>query len=227
MLRVHAAIAYSAQHRPPCAVAEQHHIIAALLQPPAEVPCACGRVKLAQQSADARVPDRADDRLQLLCAQKRFVLRLAQVKAVAVDEFLRHGVDQVRDVAVGVHRLTNAGRADLLQLFGQCQLHDSAVDAAVVRRAARACAAEDDMVEAVNGIRLGRLAVGGGVRHHVAADHDGDRTPRQRLPQLPQVFRVCDVDRKILRENVDVKLVCHGHRGDLSPDAVGLGALGP
>ena len=101
-------------------------------------------------------------------------------------------------------------------------------DAGVIRRCGvRFGAAEDHVVEGVDGVRLRRLAVGGGVGHHVAAHHDGDAAVRKRLTQLPQVGGVGDVHRKILGEDVDVELVGHGHGRDAAADTGGLGPLGP
>ena len=83
------------------------------------------------------------------------------------------------------------------------------------------------MVKRVDGIRLHGLSVRRRVRDNVAADHDGHLPPWECLAQLAQVSGIGDVHREILREDVDIELIGHGHRRDAAADAVGLRALRP
>ena len=227
VLGVQTAVGRGAQHLAADAVAQQHELVAAVHQTAAHGGGRGGEDPL-KQGVCPFLRAGAGDEGQILGPQHRLVLRLPQVQSLPVDELLRHGVDEVGYIPVGVHRLPDAGGADLLQLGRQRQLHHMAGDAAVVRRlGARLGAAEDHMVEGVDGVRRGRFAVGGGVGYHVAAHHDGYAPSRKCLPQTAQVVGIGDVHREILREKVDVELVGHGHGRDAAADAGGLCALGP
>ena len=171
---------------------------------------------------------RGGQEAQVLGAENGLVLGLAEVQAAAIDELLHRGIDEVGDVAVGIHRLADAGGADLLQLGRERQLQHLAGDAAVIRRlGVRLGAAEDHVVEGVDGVRRDGLFVGRGVEHHVAAHHDGHAAAREGGAQLVEVLRVGDVHREVLREDADVEHVGHGHGGDAPAQAVGLGLFGP
>ena len=225
VLAVQTAVGRSAQHRA-VRVPADHHIVAAALQKLRQA-LRRGAGQHGTQEGGG-LPDVSGDEGQVLRPQHGLVLGLAEVQALTVDELLHRGVDEVGHVAVGIHRLANAGGADLLQLGRQRQLHHVPGNAGIVGlHRVRLGAAEDNVVEGVDGIRLGRLLVGRGVDHHVAAHHDGHAAPRERLAQLAQVLRVGDVHREVLREDVNVELVRHGHGYDAAADAVGLGALGP
>ena len=53
-----------------------------------------------------------------------------------------------------------------------------------------------------------------------------DYTPEQ-LAELPEIVRVRDVDRDLVREEIDVEIPRDGHVDDLPADEVGLRFLGP
>ena len=207
-------------------VPEDHDVVAVLLQLSAQGGGGGNGEHGAQEFF--RCLRRGGQEAEILRAQHGLVLRLPQVQATAVDELLHRRVDEVGDVPVGVHRLADAGGADLLQLGRQRQLHHPSGDAAVIRRLrVRLRAAEHHMVEGVDGIGGDGLFIGRGVEHHVAAHHDGHAAAGEGLPQRPQVVGVGDVHREILREDAHMEHVRHGHGGDAPPQAVGLGLFRP
>ena len=166
-------------------------------------------------------------KIQILRPQQGLVLRLPQIQPPPIDELLHRRIHQIADVPVGVHRLPDAGGADLLQRLRQRQLQYLAVNAAVAAPGLLTGPAEDDVVKGMDGVRLHGLAIGGGVSHHVTSHGDGHLPSGEGLPQPMEVLRVGDVHREILREDLHMELVRHRHGGNAPPDAVGLGALGP
>ena len=227
MLGIHAAIGGRPQHRLVLPIGQQQHIIAALAQRPQHRLCGGGRQSPAQHCVQALLLRSAGDKLQILRPQHGLIQRLPQIQAVAVDKFLGHGVNKMGDIPVSVHRLPDAGGADLLQLLWQGQLQHLAADAAVIPDHIGAGPAEYHMVEAMDGIRLRGLAIRGGVGHHVAAHHNGYLPSRERPAQSAQIFGVGNIHREILREDMHIKFIRHRHGRNLPPDAVGLGALRP
>ena len=206
-------------------MAQQQHIVSGALQGPQQALGPGGGAPV-QQRLQLPVLRAAGDKLQILCAQNRLILGLPQIQAVAIDEFLGHRIDQMGDVPVGVHRLPDAGGADLLQFLRQRQLQHMAAYAPIIRRHSPR-PAEDHMVKAVDGVCLRGLLIGGGMGHHIAAHHNGYLPPREGLSQTAQVLGVGDIHRKVLRENMHIEFIRHRHGGNLPPDAVGLGALRP
>ena len=95
VLRVKAAVRRRTERAPALAAAQQHHLIVARTQAREQGGGLRGRIDLLQELF--HLPPRTGDRdkLQILRVQNGLILRLAQVQAMAVDELLRHGVDQV------------------------------------------------------------------------------------------------------------------------------------
>ena len=110
---------------------------------------------------------------------------------------------------------------------GQLQLRRPAGDEAPVPLAGPLPPAENDVVKGVDGVLRRGLAVGGRICHHVAAHHNGHLPARESPAQGGEVVRVGDVDREVLREDMDMELVRCGDGGDAAADAVGLGLLRP
>ena len=148
-----------------------------------------------------------------------------------MDIVLNGGVDEVGDVPAQVDVLADAGGADVLQVGGQLQVDDLAGDVGDVHvfhhLVMGGGAAEDDVVEMVDRAGLGFGLVGGGACHHVGAHSEVDLPAAEDLAQAAQVIRVCQVHRDIVGEEVDVKLVGHGHADDLAAHQGRLGLLGP
>ena len=93
---------------------------------------------------------------------------------------------------------------------GQLKLNHLAGDGQAAGQLGFPRPAEDDMVHLVDGIR-GRLGpIGGGVKHHVAPHHHVNLLRWEQLRQPPQVGGVGDVDRNIVREQVNMKIPGHG-----------------
>ena len=88
-------------------------------------------------------------------------------------------------------------------------------------------AAEDDVVEVVDGAGLWLGFVGGGVSHHVGPHGKVQLPAGKDLAQAVQIVAVGKVHRDIMGEEVHVKLVGHGHTDDLAAQQGGLGLLGP
>ena len=114
---------------------------------------------------------------------------------------------------------------------GQLELEHLPQDAGEVRvdlpALGVAGAAEDDVVQMVDGAGRGRGLVGGGTRHHVGPHRQIQRLPREHLPQAVQVGGGGQVHREVVGEEIHVELVRHGHADNLPPDERGLGLLGP
>ena len=85
--------------------------------------------------------------------------------------------------------------------------------------------AEDDVVHGVDGPVPGRVLVGGGVGHHVAARHQVHLLIGEQLPQALEVCGVGDVHRDLVGEQVHVEVPGDGQVDDLPADQVGLGLL--
>lgn len=62
---------------------------------------------------------------------------------------------------------------------------------------------------------------------HVGARHDIDLLLRKDLPQPLQIRRIGDIDGDIVREQMDVKFIGHGHIDDLPAHQMGLGLFRP
>ena len=170
----------------------------------------------------------------LIGMDHRLILRFTQIEAVLVDELLHCRVNQVGDVAVEVDVFTDTGRTDVLQMGRQGQLDHLAGDErerrAVMLSLVALLAAdppEHDMVHRMDRIRRRSRTIGGGVAHHVAADHNIKLLAGEHPAQAAQVSGVGDVDRHIIREQLDMQLVGNRHADNLPPDQVGLGLFGP
>ena len=62
---------------------------------------------------------------------------------------------------------------------------------------------------------------------HVGSHNDIEFFCREHLPQAAQIRRVRDVDRRVVREQMDIKLVRDGHVYDLAAHQMRLGLLRP
>ena len=187
LVGIQAAEGGEAQGRAGVPPAEHHQVVPRLFCLPAELPGLGpaaqhgGAQLLLQLRRQLQTPDEH----QVLRAEHRLVLGLPQVQAPQIDELLGHRVHQIGDVPALIDGLPDAGGADLLQVGGQGQLRHMAGDAAVVRpRPPLDVPAEDDVVEGVDGVLPGLLAVGGGPRHHVAAHHHGHLPAREGPAQV-------------------------------------------
>ena len=170
-------------------------------------------------------------KIQISRPDQLLVLRFPQVQAVAVDEVLYCRIDQVGDVPAQVDVFPDAGRADILQVSGELQLDDLAADAAQVRvdlvAFGIAGAAEDDVVQRVNGARCGGCFVGRGIGDYVGS-HRQIGPPAAADPlQSFQIGGGGQVHGNVVGEEIHIELVGHGHADDLPPDQGGLGLLGP
>ena len=159
------------------------------------------------------------------------VLGLPQVQAVAEDEILHRGVDEVGDVPPQVDVLPDAGGADVLQMGGELQLDDRSLNGAEVRvdlpALGVAGAAEDDVVQGVDGAGCGRRFIGRGVCHYVGTDSQIQLPPGEHLPQAVQVGGSCQVHGNVVGEQIHVEFIGHGHTDDLPPHQGRLGLFGP
>ena len=166
------------------------------------------------------------DKFQIACADDLLVLRFAQVQAVAENEVLHRGIDQVGDVAAQIDVLADAGGTDVLQMGGQLQLQHLARDAVQIRvnlvSLRVAGAAEDHMVQRVDRAVHRRYLVGRGVCHHVAAHGEVQFPSLEYVPQPLEVLRRGKVHGNVMGEKVHVKHVRHGHAGDLPANQGGL-----
>ena len=62
---------------------------------------------------------------------------------------------------------------------------------------------------------------------HVGARHDINLLLRKDLPQPLQIRRIGDIDGDIVGEQMDIKLIGHGHIDDLPAHQMGLGLFRP
>ena len=145
-----------------------------------------------------------------------------------VNVFLDYRVDEAGNIAVVINIFTDLRGADVLQFLRELQLHDFSGDLLVnLRRVCFTRASEDDVVEGMDGILLRILLVGARVVDHVGPHNDIEFFCREHLPQAAQIRRVRDVDRRVVREQMDIKLVRDGHVYDLAAHQVRLGLLRP
>ena len=145
-----------------------------------------------------------------------------------VNVFLDYRVDEAGNIAVVINVFTDLRGADILQLLRELQLHDFSGDLLVnLRRMCLTRAPEDDVVEGMDGILLRILLVGARVVDHVGSHNDIEFFRREHLPQAAQIRRVRDVDRRVVREQMNIKLIRDGHVYDLSAHQMRLGLLRP
>ena len=129
-----------------------------------------------------------------------------------VNVFLDYRVDEAGNIAVVINIFTDLRGADILQLLRELQLLDFSGDLLVnLRRMCLTRAPEDDVVEGMDGILLRILLVGARVVDHVGSHNDIEFFRREHLPQAAQIRRVRDVDRRVVREQMNIKLIRDGH----------------
>ena len=118
-----------------------------------------------------------------------------------VNVFLDYRIDEAGNIAVVINIFTDLRGADILQLLRELQLHDFSGDLLVnLRRVCLTRAPEDDMVEGMDGILLRILLVGARVVDHVGSHNDIEFFRREHLLQPPQVRRIRDIYRRVVRE---------------------------
>ena len=145
-----------------------------------------------------------------------------------VNIFLDYRVDEAGNIAVVINIFTDLRGADVLQLLRELQLHDFSDDLLVnFRRMCLSRTAEDNMVEGMDGIFFRFLLVGACVVDNVGSHNDIEFLRREHLSQATQIRRVRDVDRRVVREQMDIKLVRDGHVYDLAAHQVRLGLFRP
>ena len=88
-------------------------------------------------------------------------------------------------------------------------------------------AAENNVIEVVDGAGRRRCPVGGGVGYHVRAHRQVQLPPCKDLPQAVQIQRRGQVYRDVVREEINVKYIRHRHAHDLPPNQRGLSLFGP
>ncbi len=156
------------------------------------------------------------------------IFRLPQIQPLMVDILLDHRIDEAGDIPVLINVLPDLSGADVLQALGQLQLLHLSGDAFIdLSRPGVTGPAEDQMVEAMDGIFLWLLFIGAGVMDHVRSRHDIDLLLRKDLPKPLKIRRIGDIDGDIVGKQVDIKLIGHGHIDDLPAHQMGLGLFRP
>ena len=118
-----------------------------------------------------------------------------------VNIFLDYRVDEAGNIAVVINIFTDLRGADILQLLRELQLHDFPPDLLIyLRWMFFTRAAEDDVVEGMNGILLRLLFIGACVVDHVGSHNDIEFFRREHLLQPPQICRIRDIYRRVVRE---------------------------
>ena len=116
LVGVQAAEAGEAQRLPALLPAQQQQVVPQPPQAPAQIPGVGPARQHRARQQGLRLLRQLQAALegQILHPQQGLVLGLPEVEAPAVDELLGHGVDEVGDVPALVHRLPDAGGADVL-----------------------------------------------------------------------------------------------------------------
>ena len=158
--------------------------------------------------------------------------RLSHIQTVFKNIVLRDRIDQVGDVSAGVNVFADSGRADILKMLREMQIDDLAADR--ITCLARGgvpplvrTAFEDDMIQRMNRILPRLHAVAGSVFDDIAARDKIELFAREQLFELRKVCRIGNVDRKIVRKNIDVFFIGDRHAHDLAALQARLRLFGP
>ena len=167
--------------------------------------------------------------------------RFPEIQIVGIDEVLGHRVYESGNIPVLIDILPDPGGTHILVEFIQPQMEDLSPDLLfrglflfLPGRSIRvpvgifpSLPLEYDMVHRMDGIFRRLQPVSRGIFHHIGSHSQVQFLVGKDCLQFPDIFRVGDVHRQVLREGIDVLHIRHGHVHDFPAHEPGLGVFRP